>query len=182
MQMKALDRLMFEQGQKCFFCNQPLAKSEASIEHLIASANGGGSNDENIVACCKSINALLGSKSVKEKLRVVLNQKGPFKCPNGMDNSKPASKPTATAAADSISSPQMRKSLSDNLSRIVTDLRSRGTSKPRTLAKLASTIDALFQKTLSDQAINSLIQQLQNRGIVACNEGKVSYTLPLENV
>lgn len=34
-------------------------KAEASVEHLRASANGGGNNDENCVACCKAVNALL---------------------------------------------------------------------------------------------------------------------------
>jgi len=38
--------------------------------------------DENCVACCKAVNALLGSMSLKEKIQVVLNQQGQFKCPN----------------------------------------------------------------------------------------------------
>ena len=72
---------MFVQGGLCFFCKQPLPKAEASVEHLFASSNGGSNNDENCVACCKSVNALLGSMSLKEKFQVVLNQKGQFKCP-----------------------------------------------------------------------------------------------------
>src|SRR4051812_10008931 len=78
-----LDRLMFAQGGLCFFCRQPLPKAEASIEHLFASCNGGSNTDGNCVACCKSLNALLGSMSLKEKFQVVLNQNGDFKCPNG---------------------------------------------------------------------------------------------------
>ena len=83
MPTKPLDRLMFVQGGLCFFCKKPLVKSEASVEHLLASSNGGSNNDENCVACCKAVNALLGSMSLKEKFQVTLNQKGQFVCPNG---------------------------------------------------------------------------------------------------
>src|SRR4051794_3732619 len=81
--MKQLDRLMFLQGALCFFCKQPLPAGDASVEHLLASANGGSNSEENCVACCKSLNAIFGHKSLKEKLQVVLNQKGQFKCPKG---------------------------------------------------------------------------------------------------
>ena len=60
MATKPIDRLMFVQGGLCFFCEQPLPRSEASVEHLLASANGGKNNDDNCVACCKAVNALLG--------------------------------------------------------------------------------------------------------------------------
>ncbi len=58
---------MFVQGGLCFFCKQPLSKADASVEHLLASANAGSNHDDNCVACCKSFNALLGSMSLKEK-------------------------------------------------------------------------------------------------------------------
>ena len=79
--MKQLDRLLFEQGGDCFFCRQPLSKSDASIEHLVAIANGGPNHEDNCVACCKAVNALLGSKSLKNKIQVILNQRGEFRCP-----------------------------------------------------------------------------------------------------
>ena len=69
------------QGGQCFFCRQPLPRGEASIEHLVASANGGTNSEENCVACCRTLNSLLGSKSIKEKLQIVLNQRGDFSCP-----------------------------------------------------------------------------------------------------
>ena len=94
----ALDRLMFAQGGVCFFCKEPLPPAEASVEHLVASANGGGNNDENCVACCRSLNALLGSKSLKEKIQIVLNQKGQFKCPNRTAAEK-ARKPVSPSQA-----------------------------------------------------------------------------------
>ncbi len=77
-----LDRLMWAQGNRCFFCEQPLPKNEASVEHLWAKANGGTKTDENCVACCKAVNALFGRMSLKEKFQVVLNQQGKFRCPN----------------------------------------------------------------------------------------------------
>lgn len=73
---------MFAQGGQCFFCKKTLPKSDASVEHLVASANGGTNKDDNCVVCCKSLNSLLGSMTLKEKIAVVLNQKGKFKCPN----------------------------------------------------------------------------------------------------
>ncbi|WP_138679310.1 HNH endonuclease [Candidatus Accumulibacter phosphatis] len=79
--MKQLDRLLFEQGGDCFFCKQPLAKADASIEHLLAQANGGTSAEENVVACCKAINSLLGNKPLKEKFAIILRQRHGFQCP-----------------------------------------------------------------------------------------------------
>lgn len=84
MPTKRLERLMFVQGGACFFCKQLLPKADASIEHLLASANGGGNNEENCVACCKSLNAIFGSMSLRDKFQVVLNQRGNFKCPGGV--------------------------------------------------------------------------------------------------
>ncbi|MBL8494041.1 MAG: hypothetical protein JNM37_07265 [Rhodocyclaceae bacterium] len=83
--MKTLDRLLYLQGGECFFCGKQLPKSDASIEHLVASANGGTNAEDNCVACCKTLNALLGSRSLKEKIEVILRQKGTFKCPADLD-------------------------------------------------------------------------------------------------
>lgn len=144
--------------------------SEASVEHLVASANGGSNKDENCVVCCKSLNALLGSMSLKEKVKVVLNQHGRFKCPNdgGMPNA-------ASAAVHTSKSPVERLSL------IINDLRKRGSARPRTLKTLASTIGALFQKTLSEHEISLLIARLTTQGIVVVSGTRVSYALPEES-
>ena len=74
MPTKPLDRLMFAQGGLCFFCSAPLPKSEASVEHLVASSRAGSNSDDNCVACCKAMNGLLGSMSLKEKIKVVLKK------------------------------------------------------------------------------------------------------------
>lgn len=82
MPTKPIDRLLFAQGGQCFFCKKLLSKAEASVEHLQASGRAGANSDENCVVCCKALNALLGSMTLKEKVQVVLNQRGKFKCPN----------------------------------------------------------------------------------------------------
>lgn len=172
MPTKPLDRLMFVQGGLCFFCKQPLPKSEASVEHLQASANGGNNNDENCVACCKAVNAMLGSMSLKEKFQVVLNQQGRFKCPNGAGSVKVVPQPKAAPKV-----PVKVAAKDDKLAQVIANLKQRGNSKPRTLKTLTSTVSALFPKGISEHDINTLIKQLQSTGIVTISENKVTYAL-----
>jgi len=163
---------MFAQGGLCFFCRKPLPKNEASVEHLLASTNGGSNSDENCVACCKAINALFGSMSLKEKFQVVLNQKGQFMCPNGVE------KPKASALVSETPDPRPPKSSTDKLSLVIADLKKRGTARPATVKTLTSTIAALFQKKLEEKELSSLLNQLQTKGWVVVNGTKVSYALP----
>jgi hypothetical protein len=174
MPTRPLDRLMFAQGGLCFFCKGPLPQSEASVEHLVASANGGSNNDENCVACCKALNALLGSMSLKEKIQLVLNQKGQFRCPNESGAGKAAVPVGVTRTPVSHAT----KPLADKLAAIVTDLHKRGSARPRTLKTLTSTISALFQKQLSQHEVSSLVERLRTQGIVVVSGTKVSYELP----
>jgi hypothetical protein len=174
MPTKPLDRLMFAQGGLCFFCKDPLPQSEASVEHLVASANGGSNDDENCVACCKSLNALLGSMSLKEKIQLVLNQKGRFKCPNKSGTRK-AHAPHSPAGA---SLPLAPKSLTERLAAVVIDLKKRGSARPRSVKTLTSTIGALFRKQLSGHEVSALIEQLKAEGIVAVSGTKVTYEFP----
>lgn len=160
MPTKPLDRLMFVQGGICFFCKQPLPKAEASVEHLLASANGGSNSDENCVACCKAVNALLGRMSLKEKFQVVLNQKGQFKCPNGTGTVKATAKPK-----------------DEKLALVIANLKQRGNSKPRTLKTLTSTVSSLFPKGISEADLAALVQQLQSTGKVKVEGSKVIYAL-----
>lgn len=161
MPTKQLNRLIFAQGGQCFFCGQALPKAEASVEHLVAKTNGGDNHDENCVACCKALNALLGSMSLKQKLQVVLNQKGQFKCPNGMGSTKtPVKKPK-----------------DGKLERVIADLKKRGKSKPSTLSALTNTIASLPPKDLSETEVAALIQQLQSTGKITVSENKISYEL-----
>lgn len=171
--MKQLDRLMFLQGGLCFFCKGPLPVADASVEHLLASANGGGNSEENCVACCKSLNALFGDKSLKEKLQVVLNQRGQFKCPKG------------SARAQLIPSTQTAQAaltVDDKLALVVADLQKRGSARPRKITTLRNTINAVFKKHLTEPEISSLIDLLQARGLVVVNDTKVTYDFAAKSV
>src|SRR5258708_18119541 len=129
MPTKSLERLMFVQGGLCFFCKQPLSKADASVEHLLASANAGSNHDDNCVACCKSFNALLGSMSLKEKFQVVLNQKGQFKCPNSGGSPKLPPRPDDPKGKQPVPS----KSTTDRFSMGVTHLQLRSPTMHSTL-------------------------------------------------
>jgi hypothetical protein len=174
MPTKPLDRLMFAQGGLCFFCRNPLPQGEASVEHLVASANGGANGDDNCVACCTALNALFGRMSLKEKIQLVLNQKGQFKCPNKTG----VLKSTVANAVVRPSSARASGSTMEQVDRIIDDLRKRAAARPRTVKTLSSTINALFQKKLSEQNVLLLIERLRTDGVIVVSGTKVSYELP----
>ena len=87
--MKQLQRLLIQQGHKCFFCGRPIPEGEASVEHLDALSNGGDKTDQNCVACCRAFNTALNNLSIKEKIRVLLSQPNPFPCPQTIENAQP---------------------------------------------------------------------------------------------
>jgi hypothetical protein len=175
-----LDRLLFAQGGQCFFCRKALPKAEASVEHLVASANGGLNDDGNCVACCKALNHLLGSKSIKEKMQIVLNQRGNFRCPGNI----PTQPATAVSPKPSTSAPKPTPSSSNGsaaaIDLVVIDLKKRGASRPRKVSTLTSTVKALLkqqQKPNSDGEVASLIAELQRQGRVVVTDTKVAYKL-----
>ena len=184
------------QGGQCFFCRQPLPRGEASIEHLVASANGGTNSDDNCVACCRTLNSLLGSKSIKEKLQIVLNQRGDFRCPrqresdpapgalplpDGDNPTPPVLKQPAVAASVPAAAAPTRDTHQERLALVLEDLRKRGNSRPRKEATLMTTIQALIkQRTnqpISDVNLKKLLAELKQRGQVTITEGKVAYKL-----
>ena len=61
---------------------------------------------------------------------------------------------------------------------IVANLQQRGTSRPRTVKTLSSTINSLFQKSLPEEELTSLLRSLQEQGIISVTNAKVSYVLP----
>ena len=146
---------MFVQGENCFFCKSHLPKSDASIEHLFASANGGGNNEENSVVCCKSLNAILGSMSLKEKFQVVLNQKGNFKCPGGLSAAGPATDAATVTAKlpplDLSSKTISKNPKPDNFALVAANLKLRGDARPRTIKTLTTSIASLFPKRDSER-------------------------------
>ena len=161
--MKQLERILFLQGNVCFFCRQPIPDGEASVEHLVATSNGGAKDDENCVVCCKTVNAALGSLSVKAKLQVVVNQRGGFACPHMK----------LVAEVDGVSLDR------DRLESVITDLVKRGASRPRRVATLRNTINAVFQNKLSEDDLSWFMDALRSRGYVIVEDTKVSYALPV---
>jgi hypothetical protein len=103
--------------------------------------------------------------SLKEKIRVVLNQKGQFKCPNGTGSAR------AEKSTDSQTTPE-------RIALVLADLRKRGAARPRTLKTLTNTVNALFQKQLTELELESLLNKLQGDGVIAVKGTKVSYELP----
>lgn len=67
------------------------------------------------------------------------------------------------------------KSVSERVSAVVANLAQRGASRPRTLKTLGSTINALFQKTLSESEVEHIIAELAKKGVIIVNQSKVTY-------
>lgn len=164
--MKQLERLLLFQGNRCFFCDEPIPEGEASVEHLVASANGGGNDDENCVACCRSLNAAFGSHPYKEKLRAILNHRGRFKCP------RDSVVITTKANGSATDTPP------DRMTIVLTDLQKRGAARPRKVATLRNTIAAIFRKQISEEEVTALLSNLVASGRVIVNDQQVSYKLP----
>ena len=165
--MSPLERLLFAQGGLCFFCTKPLMRTDASVEHLVAISRGGGNHDGNCVACCKSLNALLGSMSLKEKIQVCLKQKGQFECPNGVQRKVAKTHQAASKAP---------KVVADRYAQVVTNLKQRGHAKPRTITTLKGTIASLFPNEIRAEELDALVQQLQSRRVISVAGSKVTYT------
>lgn len=173
MPTKPIDRLLFAQGGQCFFCKQALEKVDASVEHLVAQAHGGKDNDENLVACCKSLNRLLGSMSLKEKLDVVLKQRGAFSCP-ARSQVVAASAATPQALAKTI-----QPKAGSPLALVVDNLRKRGNSRPLRVDKLVNTIRmVLEQQKLDGGMTEKLMAQLRSHRWISVDENRVTYSLP----
>ncbi len=174
MPTKPLDRLMFAQGGLCYFCNVPLPKAEASVEHLVPIARAGSNSDDNCVACCKAINGLLGSMSLKEKIKVVLNQKGQFKCPNGHGSTSPKPvQPQQSLAKE----PNVALIAPEAISAVIANLKGRGKARPRRIKTLTSTIKSLVQLKLSDKQVSALVEQLRVSGKITITGEQVAYKL-----
>jgi hypothetical protein len=171
MPTKPIERLLFAQGGQCFFCRKPLPKAEASVEHLVAQTHGGKDSDENCVACCKSLNSLFGRMSLKEKLQVMLNQRGSFVCPaSSVASIAPAApKPPAKAT----------RTHEERFALVIADLHKRGNARPGTLDKLLNTIKshlARMGEPLNEA--DSLLGELRARNYVSVEDTKVKYDLP----
>lgn len=174
MSTKPLDRLLFAQGGDCFFCRQPLPREQASIEHLVATTHGGKDNDENLVACCQALNTLFGRMSLKEKLAVILRQKGAFQCPARL---APA---TASAAPPSAPLPTAPDCAATPLQAVLAGLRKRGNARPRTLDALAALVaDLLEQNGFAAREAKDVLARLRGQHYIEVQDRRITaYLLP----
>ena len=70
------------------------------------------------------------------------------------------------------------ESLSERLDAVIDNLRLRGNSRPRKEKTLSSSINSLFQNKLSPQGLKEFIVALQDRKVIAINNGNISYEFP----
>ena len=171
---------MFTQGGVCFFCNSPLSKTNASVEHLVPVSRAGSNSDENCVACCKAVNALFGSMSLKEKIGVILKQKGHFVCPSKASaNSQPVD--TSEVLPKMPVTPKVPTSQKvDHYTAVLADLKKRGASRPRKMETLRNTIRSVVKQakgSLSEAQLDTLVKHLQANGKIQLDGIKVSYSL-----
>ena len=178
MPTKPLDRLLFAQGGLCFFCRLPLPKDQASVEHLVASSNGGPNTDDNCVACCVTVNRMFGHMSLKEKFQVVLNQKGTFECPNGNKPVKTKAVPTASPKAPVKKATAPAAFKPADYDYVLENLKQRGDSRPRTIEALKSAIATSFPGKITHAEVAGLIRQLRKTGVIKAEGNGLAYHFP----
>jgi hypothetical protein len=90
-----------------------------------------------------------------------------------------APKPAKSKASDAKQPAPAPKAPASRLDVVLSNLRARGASRPRTLKTLAGTVRGMFQKTpLAAGELEALLADLQARGFVAADGQKVTYKLP----
>ena len=66
----------------------------------------------------------------------------------------------------------------DKLEVVISKLRKLEASKPRTVKTLSSTIAAVFQRTITDEEVASLVEALRLGDLISIADNKVTYSLP----
>lgn len=79
--LSKLERMLYLQSGRCFFCGEQLVAKDASIEHLNPKSKGGTNGEDNVVVCHATLNAAFGSLALKQKFEFVLRSAGKFRCP-----------------------------------------------------------------------------------------------------
>lgn len=79
--LSKLEKMLYLQQGKCFFCGEKLALEDANIEHLNPISLGGKSTPDNLVVCHKTLNDTFGNLPLKQKFEFVLKAAGSFRCP-----------------------------------------------------------------------------------------------------
>jgi len=70
------------------------------------------------------------------------------------------------------------KTQPEKIAVVVTNLKQRGASKPRTVKTLSSTISSLFQKALAEDELAAILKHMEQQGFVTVTGTKVAYSLP----
>ena len=91
----------------------------------------------------------------------------------------PLPKPAKAKKASQGSKAASSAIKAENIQKIVEFLSARGSAKPRKLKTLSNSINALFSKSLTENDLKALIDELVKRGvvIVSSNQTNVSYRL-----
>lgn len=76
-----LEKILYLQAGRCFFCGEPLEEEDANIEHLNPKSRGGTNKEDNLVVCHKSLNTIFADLDLKRKFEFILKTAGSFRCP-----------------------------------------------------------------------------------------------------
>lgn len=60
-------------GWSCFYCDQPLNATSATIEHIVCTAHGGPTHADNLCLSCSSCNAAVGSLPAVQKVKLAIS-------------------------------------------------------------------------------------------------------------
>lgn len=153
--LKAIDKLLFEQGGKCFYCQDTLDRSRASVDHIVPKSLGGSNRTGNLVACCKSINTYFGNMDVREKMQIFINHGGRIPCPRHLEKEAPKPKPIQELKTTLFESPLVQiwlkaqdlphngKALSDSKAKAASkQITTKLLYRPKTLATLIRSLNS----------------------------------------
>jgi hypothetical protein len=76
-----LEKMLYLQQGRCFFCGEKLLPTDANIEHLLPISMGGKRTEDNEVICHKTLNDTFGNLPLKQKFEFVVKAAGSFRCP-----------------------------------------------------------------------------------------------------
>jgi hypothetical protein len=111
------------------------------------------------------LNFLFGNMTLKQKMGVVLRQRGEFRCPRKLEH---VQEHESTAAVPTVDS--------GLLAAAITHLDRRRASRPRTLQSLRQSLSDRFTKQLGDVSAAALVDHLCLIGVVVPNkDGTISY-------
>jgi 5-methylcytosine-specific restriction endonuclease McrA len=103
--LSKLEKYLYLQHGKCFFCGENLPLEYATIEHLNPTSKGGSRTEDNEVACCASVNHTFGDMDLKRKFEFVLNASSSFRCPPPQKSFTKTNPPKKNDKAERVDTP-----------------------------------------------------------------------------